>query len=195
MSWDLVRAAQDGDRSALDQFCRRYYNVVFGLLVHLSRDGILAADLTQETFLRALRGLNKVTPMGPDPMGWLSTIARRIYFDHIKSSRVRLEGKWPRALNGTPEDIEDIQSNDFGQVLWLHHGSSAEDVYLDRERAAQINAAITTLSPDHRRCLTMRYFEDRCFADIGAALGRSDQAAKQLIIRARRSVAKQLEAA
>src|SRR5581483_10788224 len=55
---------------------------------------------------------------------------------------------------------------------------------ISREQAAALERALRRLSPEHQQVLTMRYEGGRSFADIGAALGRSEQAAKKLWMRA-----------
>ena len=90
-SWDLVHAAQDGDRSAFAQLYDRYVDVVFRYVLFRVGDRELAEDVTSETFLRALRRIESVSYQGRDVGAWFVTIARNLVLDHVKSSRFRLE--------------------------------------------------------------------------------------------------------
>ncbi len=54
-SWDLVHAAQEGDRSAFALLYDKYVDVVFRYVLFRVGDRELAEDVTSETFLRALR--------------------------------------------------------------------------------------------------------------------------------------------
>jgi RNA polymerase sigma-70 factor, ECF subfamily len=78
--WAL--AARDGDRTAVASFIERTQPQVWRLCAHLGGRGV-ADDLTQETYLRAIRAL-------PDYRGdasartWLLTIARRTAADSVR---------------------------------------------------------------------------------------------------------------
>ena len=90
-SWDLVRAAQAGDMTAFGELFDRYYDIVFRYVLFRMGDRSLAEDVTQETFVRALRRISSVSYQGRDIGAWFVTIARNLIFDHVKSSRYRLE--------------------------------------------------------------------------------------------------------
>src|SRR5919107_6012854 len=90
-SWDLVSAAQRGDREAFGRLYGRYVGPVSRFLSARVPDRALAEDLTSETFARALRRLDSVTDQGRDVGAWFTTIARNLVLDHAKSCRHRLE--------------------------------------------------------------------------------------------------------
>ena len=52
------------------------------------------------------------------------------------------------------------------------------------EEAARLNAALDRLPEEYREAIRLRHWEDRSFAEIGARLGRSDDAARKLWARA-----------
>jgi RNA polymerase sigma factor (sigma-70 family) len=56
-------------------------------------------------------------------------------------------------------------------------------VILDEE-ALRLEAAIESLSADHRDVILMRKFEELSFAEIAARTGRSEDAARMLLARA-----------
>src|ERR687893_71225 len=90
-SWDLVSAAQRGDREAFGRLYGRYVGPVSRFLTSRVPDRALAEDLTSETFLRALRRIDSVHDQGRDVGAWFTTIARNLILDHAKPSRPRLE--------------------------------------------------------------------------------------------------------
>ena len=56
---ELAQQLQQGDRAALGELVERHYDPLLGYLYRLARgDRTLAQDLAQETFLRALRGID-----------------------------------------------------------------------------------------------------------------------------------------
>jgi RNA polymerase sigma-70 factor (ECF subfamily) len=84
---DLALAAGAGDRAALTAFIRATQRDVFRFLSHLgARDE--AEDLTQETYLRALRALPRFAGRS-SARTWLLAIARRVAADQIRRTRTR----------------------------------------------------------------------------------------------------------
>jgi RNA polymerase sigma-70 factor (ECF subfamily) len=89
--WDLIEAAQSGDREAFGRLYSRYAPGVSRFVGSRLRDRDLAQDLTSETFARALRRIDSVSYQGRDAGAWFTTIARNLITDHVKSSRVQRE--------------------------------------------------------------------------------------------------------
>jgi RNA polymerase sigma-70 factor (ECF subfamily) len=89
--WDLIEAAQAGDRDAYGQLYTRYAPGVSRFVGSRTGDRMLAEDLTSETFARALRRIDSVSYQGRDAGAWFTTIARNLITDHVKSSRYQLD--------------------------------------------------------------------------------------------------------
>ncbi len=164
--WDLVEAAQAGDREAFGALYGRYVRGVSHFLGNRVRDRGLVEDLTSETFTRALRRIDSVRDQGRDPGAWLTTIARNLVFDHSKSSRYKLD---------TPTaQIDDRDS----------HDRDPEQTVIDRDTAAQLRRHVEALSADQRQSIQHRFYEDLSVAETAAAMGRSEGAVKALQHRA-----------
>lgn len=80
--WAL--AAKAGDRAAAESFVRATQRDVQRMLAHLSGPAE-ADDLTQETFLRAMRSLPRFAGRS-SARTWLLSIARRVAVDHVRSA-------------------------------------------------------------------------------------------------------------
>lgn len=81
----LVKACQKGDRQAFEELIRLFYPYVSGFLLKLTPDASLAEDLTQETFLKMIRGIDRFdTRRGAGFGTWLVTIARNLYIDAVR---------------------------------------------------------------------------------------------------------------
>jgi len=81
LSWpqdeaDLVNELQGGSESAFDWLVTHYHGPVFGLIAGLVGDSSEAADITQEVFLKAFRGLGNFR-RGSSLRTWLYRIAVR----------------------------------------------------------------------------------------------------------------------
>jgi RNA polymerase sigma-70 factor, ECF subfamily len=80
--WAL--AAKAGDHAAAESFVRATQRDVQRMLAHLSGPAE-ADDLTQETFLRAMRSLPGFAGRS-SARTWLLSIARRVAVDHVRSA-------------------------------------------------------------------------------------------------------------
>jgi RNA polymerase sigma-70 factor (ECF subfamily) len=115
ISTRLALAARDGDLLALDNFIRTLHRDVRRYVGHLSADPQAADDLTQETFLRALKSLHRFEGRSSARI-WLLSIARRTVADDLRrrAARPRIsqqdwqfaaERSQPRGLPGFDDRI------------------------------------------------------------------------------------------
>jgi RNA polymerase sigma-70 factor, ECF subfamily len=162
----LALSAAKGDRIALHGFVRASQADVWRLCAHLG-DRDRADDLTQETYLRALRALPSFRA-DASARTWLLAIARRVVADALRSSqrRRRLEGVLrPKADEPGPaervalRDAVDHLDADrraafvLTQLLGLSYAEAAEvcgcPVGTIRSRLARARAdLVTTLVDD-----------------------------------------------
>ncbi|MFJ8041089.1 sigma-70 family RNA polymerase sigma factor [Kitasatospora sp. NPDC096147] len=90
-AWAL--AAREGDPAAVELFVRATRMDVWRYVTHLSGEPQAADDLTQETFLRALRSLPRFEARS-SARTWLLSIARRTVIDRFRFAAAR-----PRLLD------------------------------------------------------------------------------------------------
>lgn len=172
--WDLVRAAQAGDTDAFGLLYDRYVDVVYRYVLFRVGDRTLAEDVTSETFLRALRSIGSISYQGRDVGAWFVTIARNIVFDHVKSSRYRLE-----VTTAEPDDNREVASGPEQEVL-----TDAAN--------AELLRCVGQLGDDQRECITLRFIQGLSVAETAAKMGRNEGAIKALQHRAVRRLAQLL---
>jgi RNA polymerase sigma-70 factor (ECF subfamily) len=99
--WAL--AAKAGDRTAAAAFIRATQAQVHRFLAHLVQPRE-AEDLTQETYLRAMRALPRYAARS-SARTWLYAIARRVAADHLRAAKARPRladaGDWQAAADAT----------------------------------------------------------------------------------------------
>jgi RNA polymerase sigma-70 factor, ECF subfamily len=145
-----------------DTAAPRVYAYLYG---RCGSDSDLAEELTQQTFLQAVR--NRDTYAGrADSTTWLIAIARSRLADHFR----HLERDGRRHLNL----VREIAAHEIDVEAWRAHD----------ERAA-IRAALGRLTPVQRAALIFRYVDGLSVREVAHALGRSDKSAEALIARAR----------
>lgn len=173
-AWALVKAAQAGDMSAFGELFDRYYDVVFRFVLFRMGDRTLAEDITQETFVRALRRISSVSYQGRDIGAWFVTIARNLIFDHVKSSRYRLE-------QTTAEIVELSPST-----------SGPEQQVLDGATNDELLRCVGKLNPDQQECIKLRFLQGLSVAETANIMDRNEGAVKALQHRAVRRLAQLL---
>jgi RNA polymerase sigma-70 factor, ECF subfamily len=173
-AWALVRASQEGDMVAFGDLFDRYYDVVYRYVLFRTGDRTLAEDITQETFVRALRRITSVSYQGRDIGAWFITIARNLIFDHVKSSRYRLEQ--------TTGEIIELSPTTGGP----------EQQVLDGATNDELLRCVRKLNPDQQECIQLRFLQGLSVAETAEIMDRNEGAVKALQHRAVRRLAQLL---
>src|SRR5262245_55076056 len=169
----LIARARRGDPSAFEEIVRLYQRRVYGVALRIVRAHDVADDVTQETFLRAWRSLDRFElkrPFGP----WVCRIAANLAVNHVRSPRAREEG--------LPDGHAETQSSRPGPLGAL----------LDAEDAAVLQTAIGQLPQEQRAVLVLRVVKDLSYAEIAETLGISPNTVMSRLFRARERLAQTL---
>jgi RNA polymerase sigma-70 factor (ECF subfamily) len=161
----LVDAARAGDVDAFEVLVRRHQGGVYRVAVRLLGSDADAQDATQETFVRAWRGLARFR--GESAVStWLYRIVTNRCLNVIVARRPseRLDPDLP-SVGGDPAAIAE-----------------------QRERFAAVAREVASLPPEQRAALVLRDFEGLSYEEVAAALEVSVAAVKGRIHRARLSV-------
>jgi RNA polymerase sigma-70 factor (ECF subfamily) len=128
----------------------------------------LAEELTQQTFVEALRSVDRYDGRA-DVVAWLCGIARHRLADHYR----RLE-----------------RDNRRHRQLVLRNISESDRPLEGVDRREAIDAAFRAISPEQRAVLLFRYLDGQAVPEIARTIGRSVAATESLLARARRSFAR-----
>lgn len=177
-SRQLVERFQAGDPDAFTAIYRRYSDMVFRFVYFRSNGNrLLAEDLTQDTFTKALRRLGRWEWQGKDLGAWLVTVARNLANDHVK----RAEQK--RAVS-VPDFSGLAERPDLGRE------GDPEAAVIAHQRDVEVLSALRYLTADQRTVLIHRFLEEMSVAETAAAMGREEGAIKSLQYRAVRTLDK-----
>src|SRR5438046_7965008 len=97
---ELVRAYREGEVHAFEELHRRYVASIYRLVRRKLGDALLAEDIAQETFMKALRMMDRVDESF-NFGGWIHTVARNLCYDELRRRQRDL-----RAAGGT-EEVDD----------------------------------------------------------------------------------------
>ena len=172
---ELVRAYRAGDVHAFEELHKRYVGSIYRLVRRKLGDALLAEDIAQETFLKALRMLDRVDDefnFG----GWVHTVARNLCFDELRRRQRDLR-------------VEDGGEEDEGSLLeGLPSTSRSFDpiqVQESNELRRQIWTVSQRLPEKYRLVLTLRELQGMSYRRIATMLKMSESAVETLLYRAR----------
>jgi len=179
---DLVSAFQDGSVDAFDQLFLRYNGAITSLTNRLVRDPLLAEDLTQETFFRVLRSLERVDASF-NFSAWIHRIATNLCYDELRRRKpgqaAQAQGTRVSASIGGPEEV-------LGSLPSKDMTGSPEDALATRELRREMGEVAAQLPENYRNVLILREFRGLSYASIAQAMSLSEPAIETLLHRARR---------
>lgn len=183
---EVVVLAQQGREPAFRELIRRYERPVFSLIFRMVRDGTVAEDLAQDTFIKVLNHLDKYRPEFKFS-SWLFKIANNVAIDHLRRRQldtVSMDGS-PHASTAAEAESSSFQLADQAE--------SPLDELASRELGAIIEQAIGSLRPEYRNCIMLRHVEGRSYEEIAATLDLPLGTVKTYIHRARQQLREALE--
>jgi RNA polymerase sigma-70 factor (ECF subfamily) len=150
---------------AFRAFYERSLLVVYSYLFHRCGGRTAAEDLTQETFMAAVREL-KAGRAVEAPVPWVLGIARHKLLDFYRR-----------------------QEREEGRLTLAYHAERVSDEAMDvgeasRERTLQ---ALEQVPAAQRAVLVMRYLDGMSVPEVAAAVGKSVHATESLLARGRES--------
>ena len=154
------------DPDAFRAFYKEALPRIYGYFLHRCGGSVsVAEDLTQETFLAAVRDLKKGSRVEA-PMPWLYGIARHKLLDHYRRQE-REERKLAAVQGATEADDALLEPGDE-----------------DHDRAA---AALAAVAASQRAALVLCYVDGLSVAEAAHALDKSVEAVESLLARGRQS--------
>lgn len=172
---ELVRAAAKGNTLAFEELVRLHEKKVYALALRMCGNSEDAADVAQEAFLSAWRGL----PSFRGEAGfstWLYRLTSNAAIDQLrKGKRQREEASLDDG--DLPLDVPDRQPGPQ---------EAAESAELQRAVAD----GLRELSEDHRQILLLREYQGLSYDEIAQALEVDLGTVKSRISRARRALRK-----
>lgn len=151
----LVHRAQRGDGTALGELVTQYQDRVYNVCYRMCHNHADALDLTQTTFLRAVRSIGRFEARSSF-YTWLFRIAVNVVRSHRRRGRAR-------RLTVIEDDGDGLPRSEFADADDDGRASTALDAADARER---LERALAELDEEFRVAVVLRDIEDMDYARI-----------------------------
>ena len=169
----LMGEVAGGNPAAFRKLFQRYQVPIYSYLFSITRDGQMAEDLTQETFLRVFRNRANYTREARFTT-WLWTIARNAAIDHIRKKKETPLGE--EIEEATMGDSRGLEPND------------AETLLVQKADQQAIADCLGRLPDSQRDALAMRIFSELDYAEIAKTMESTVPAIKSVLHRGKQSL-------
>lgn len=159
----LIAAAQR-DPARFEVLYNRHYEAIFRYIARRTSDDDLAADLTGQTFLKAMLNLPRFQYRGTPLLAWLYRIAGNEVHKHYRRS-----GQLPTFSADATE-----------LARWLP--AETTDT-LTEERLQRLTHYLEQLPEAEVLVLQLRFFEEKSFQEIAYLMNLGESAAKMRLYR------------
>jgi RNA polymerase sigma-70 factor, ECF subfamily len=163
---DLVQQAIKRNRAAFTILYDRYVDQVYRHVYYKVSNQHDAEDITQVTFVKAWKAIDKYTTTGAPFAAWLFTISRNLIADHYK--------KRPQQVNIDEVDGEKLVDQD----------SDPEGLAEEHFDETTVKQAVLRLKGDKQQVIMMRFIDGFGYAEIARALKKNEGAVRVIQYRA-----------
>ena len=161
---ELLARARVLDQNALAEVHRRYYTAIYRYITFRVPDREIAEDLTSEVFTRLLSAIRDKNAPQNTLRGWLYRVAGHIVADYYRKRSRRHETELSDRIPSRGVTLDEVV-----------------DLNLANEA---LRDAMGELTEDQQVVLQLRYGGGLRFREVANQLGKSENAVKQLQLRA-----------
>jgi RNA polymerase sigma-70 factor, ECF subfamily len=173
----LLAAAQHGDLPAFNQLVLHYQSLAYNIAYRLTNDEDLAADATQDSFIKAFQRLSQYR--GGSFKSWLLRIVTNTCYDALRARKRRPT---------TPLENDDDEDDPEYDSRLIDNAERPDAYAMRQELAVIIQKAIGQLPLDQRTALVLSDIEGLDYQEIADATGAALGTVKSRLSRARAKV-------
>lgn len=163
----LVERARAGDERAFEKLYSSYYDPIFRYILVRTSDTEVAEDITQITFIKFFKHLDKWQDMGHGVKAYLYQIARNAVIDHYRTQKAQKHDKSEEILATIADDAAGLQ-----------------EIYEIKQRDQALIAQLDILPDLAREVVVLRFIEGLDSKTVGEIIGKSDVAVRKITSRA-----------
>lgn len=153
-------------KKAFDEIYRLYVNDVYKFLMCITGDEKIAEELTQETFFRALRGINDFK--GKCKMSvWLCQIAKNLYYSYNKKEKANYK-----------QELDESLSSD----------TDIEEKFITSQNSISLYKILHSIEEPYKEVFSLRVFGELSYQQISEIFGKSETWVRVTYYRAKEKI-------
>ena len=168
---ELIEACLSGDQEGFTELVNRYKNLVFSIILRMTKDSEEANDISQEVFIKIYRNLSSYTPAFK-----FSTWVMRITSNHIIDQHRKKKFETVSFEAHTEESGIGIAGT----------ADSPETIYLEQEQTERINKIVADLPDMYKIPVVMYHQQGLSYQEISEKIGEPLSKVKNRIFRGRK---------
>src|SRR2546421_491436 len=157
----LIARSQRGDVDAFNQLILHYQQTTYGVVLRMLGDADVAADVTQDAFIAAFRGISSFRG-GSSFRAWLLRIASNIACDHWR----RTQRHPAESLEALADEDEPHAASDLSSLVESGQEANPEEYLLSQELQGIIQRGLQALPLDQRVAVVLCDIEGLSYEEI-----------------------------
>lgn len=157
----------------IEKIYESYYKDVYHFVLALSRNDHVAEDITQETFMKAIKAIDHFKG-NCDVRVWLCQIAKNLFYTYRKKQNRQVDNA-EEAVAGKACQTDIVKD------------------MVDKEQAIRIHHIVHSLEEPYKEVFHLRVFGELPFKEIAAIFGKTESWARVTYHRARVLIMKEME--
>lgn len=186
---ELLQRAKSGDRAAFGQLVQHFQDRLYNTILRIVGEPEEARELTQETFAKALAGLQDFRG-DASAYTWLFRIGVNLAISHIRKVQRRRTFSLDAPLTGRHDDD---QASSLLDRMAESRGEKPDEALLRKERQQKVVEALGKLDAEYRAVLVMRDIEGFDYQQMADVLGLNLGTLKSRLFRARLALRDELK--
>ncbi len=183
----LIARSQRGDVNAFNELILHYQQTTYGVVYRMIGDADVAADVTQDAFIAAFRGIQSFRG-GSSFRAWLLRIASNMACDHWR----RTQRHPMESLDVLSDEEEPHSASDLGALVETERGNNPEEYVLSQELQELIQRGLQELPLDQRVAVVLCDIEGLAYEEIAASTQATLGTVRSRIARGRARLRKYL---
>jgi len=155
----LIRRCLKGDQEAIRRLIHLYQGPIYHLIWKAIGNEEEARDLTQETFIRALRALDRFDLARPF-RNWILRIASNLAIDHLRRARLRT----------VSIDVDPDSDEGFHAPILVDENPRPDETEERRRLSDRLSSLVAKLPPEYRLVVHLRHREQLAYEEIARVL-------------------------
>lgn len=142
----------------IDQIYKEHFKTVYKYLLCLTHDSETSEELTQETFLKAIKNIDKFEKQSKMST-WLCSIAKNLWYDELRKKKIK---------EVSTEELFELEDK----------SANLEEKSISNENKLNLYKRIQNLDKQTREVFYLKITGDLTFKEIGEILNKTENWAR-----------------